>query len=80
MRFVASSLLTIAGLTLANYDDMLKHALVGKHLIQPAIALTDILAQRSKESGGRKELLLFVFDEAANLWVGTKGDLFFRVA
>src|SRR5206468_3107202 len=45
------------------------HPLIHKHLIQPAANLMKALNQRSK--GNREtELLLLVFDEAANLWVG----------
>ena len=49
------------------------HELVQEHLIQPARNLTDNLNKQYRKSGNPKELLLFVFDEAANLWIGTEG-------
>jgi hypothetical protein len=54
-------------------DTLAEHELVRKHLIQPAHKLTDDLNKRYQGPGNPKQLLLFVFDEAANLWVGAEG-------
>ena len=58
-----------------NPEAMTNHLLVCKHLIAPTRILMDQLEQRPKKprntnDGPRetKELLLLVFDEAANLW------------
>ena len=57
----------------SDADTLAEHELVQEHLIQPARNLTDNLNKRYRESGNPKELLLFVFDEAANLWIGPEG-------
>ena len=68
---------------------MANHKLVHDHLIQPARKLTDCLNKRYQVSGdteagatkAAKPLLLFVFDEAANLWTdqGRNGNPFYAL-
>jgi hypothetical protein len=47
------------------------HWVIREHLTQPTINLIKSLDQRPKGSRKSKELLLIVFDEATNLWVGS---------
>ena len=58
------------------------HPLVRKNIVQCAANLMKALNQRPKRNRKTEELLLLVFDEAANLWVGPQntekdGTLFF---
>jgi hypothetical protein len=54
-------------------DTLAKHELVQKHLIQPARNVTNNLNKWCQRSGNPKKLLLFVFDEAASLWIDHEG-------
>src|SRR5436305_692201 len=68
------------GDTCRHRDTMPNHALVQGHLILPAVTLTNTRNQWFKQTRETKSLLLFVFDEAANLWVDKKnGDPFFAL-
>src|SRR4029077_4848618 len=54
-----------------NTEAITDHELIRELLIQPAINLMAALDQRPKDTRENKELLLMVFEEAANLWVGS---------
>lgn len=48
------------------------HPLIRKNLVQRVANLVKALNQRPKRNRKTEELLLLVFDEAANLWVGPR--------